>query len=222
MTDITVPCIKLPEVDIPSVSLVAGAELKGFVDISLGAATPCKLTFNLLLQIAPLLASMACLLKIITAVTSLLAAVQDMPNPSKLSEAVTAVSELAKCIPGPDFAFMIKGILQIVVNFLFCFADNLEQLLKFQATIDLSGTEDNPVLRATLICAQDNAKASVGNLMQALQPLNPILKAIQPLMAPAGLSIDLTDLNNLTAGGSAGISVDAVKQVAEKLQVATG
>jgi hypothetical protein len=219
MTDMTVPCIKLPEIDIPSVSLVAGAELKGLVDISLGAATPCKLTFNLLLQLAPLLASMACLLKIITAVTSLLAAVQ---NPAKVGDAVSAVGELAKCIPGPDFAFMIKGILQIVVNFLFCFADNLDQILKFQATIDLSGTDDNPVLRATLICAQDNAKTSIGNLMQALQPLAPILKAIQPLMAPAGLSIDLTQLNNLTVGGSAGISVDAVKQVAQELQVAIG
>jgi hypothetical protein len=219
MNDIAIPCIQLPKIEIPSISLVAGAELKGFVDLSLGAATPCKLTFNLLLQLAPLLASMACLLKIITAVTSLLGAVK---NPTTVGDAVNAVGELAKCIPGPDFAFMIKGILQIVVNFLFCFADNLDQILKFQASIDLNAADDNPVLRATLLCAQDNASTSLSNLMQALQPLTPVLKAIQPLMSPAGLSIDLTELNNLTVSGGVGVSVDSVKQIAQNLQVAIG
>ena len=37
---------------------------------------------------------------------------------------------------------MVKGILSLVVRFLSCFIDNLESILKFQATIDLSAAEE--------------------------------------------------------------------------------
>ena len=70
---------------------------------------------------------------------------------------------------------MIKGILSLVVRFLSCFIGDLESILKFQATIDLSAADGNPVLRDSLICAQNNAKRSMDNMMMSLQPLQPIM-----------------------------------------------
>jgi hypothetical protein len=143
---VNIPCIELPTIpEIPAISLLGGAELRGFLDFSAGAPTDCKLTFNLLLQLAPLLASMACIFKILKAITALADGIQD---PKKIPSIPGAITDLAKCIPVPgiEFYLMIKGILSLVVRFLSCFIDSLESILKFQATIDLSAADGNPVL----------------------------------------------------------------------------
>ena len=157
MNDTLAPCFTLPTIDIPSISLLGGAELKGLADFSLGAPTDCKLTFNLLLQLAPLLASMACIFKILKAITALADGIQD---PAKIPSIPGAITDLAKCIPLPgiELYLMIKGILSLLVRFLSCFIGDLESIVKFQATIDLTAADGNPVLHGWLICAQNNAK----------------------------------------------------------------
>jgi hypothetical protein len=217
---LTVPCVELPKIpEIPAISLLGGAELRGFLDFSVGAPTDCKLTFNLLLQLAPLLASMACIFKILKAITALADGIQD---PSKIPSIPGVITDLGKCIPVPGIQFylMIKGILSLVVRFLSCFIDDLESILKFQATIDLSAADGNPVLRDTLICAQNNAQTSMDNMMLSLQPLEPILKVATMLIGMTPLGIKLPDVSTLTASADKIEVVASLKQAVDQLKQA--
>src|ERR1044071_9103278 len=159
--------------NLPELKLLGGVDLKAFVDISAGPATDCKLTLNLLLQLAPLLASMACLLKILNVIAKLqevAKVVTDPPkviaDPSKIVtpavELVNAIGELSLCMPPLQplrFALMVKTMLQLVLRFLSCFLGQMESLLQFRASLDLSKADGNPVLRDSLLCAQKNADA---------------------------------------------------------------
>jgi hypothetical protein len=225
---LTIPCVELPKIDIPSISLLGGAELKGFADFSLGAPTDCKLTFNLLLQLAPLLASMACIFKIFNVFVKLedfLNAATNPPFkdlPGTVPGVVDAIAELKKCIPIPgiDLYLMITGILKLVVDFLSCFIDSFGSILEFHASIDLSAADDNPVLRAGLVCAQHNAKQSMDNMMLSLQPLQPIMKVATMLIGLAKLPIQLPDLSNLSVSADANVTIASLKQAVDALKSA--
>ena len=91
-------CPTIP--DIPAISLLGGAELRGFLDFSAGAPTDCKLTFNLLLQLAPLLASMACIFKILKAITALADGIQDPDEDSVHPWARSPIWPSASPFPG--------------------------------------------------------------------------------------------------------------------------
>lgn len=208
----SVACLELPKIpEIPTLSLLGGAELKGFLDFSLGAPTDCKITFNLLLQLGPLVASMACLLKILDVIGKLQKFVEAVPSLDPIAigkavpELIGAIGKLSGCIPGlPDFnfsaVFMIKGMLELIINFLLCFISQLESIISFQASIDLEAAEGNPVLIASLTCALDNAQTSMDNLMLSIQPLQPILMTITTVAGLAGQSITLPDLSSISAG----------------------
>jgi hypothetical protein len=65
----TIPCVTLPSLSgIPKIPLLGGAELRGFVDPSLGPATDCRVNVTLLLQVAPYLANLACVIKLMNVV----------------------------------------------------------------------------------------------------------------------------------------------------------
>ena len=214
MSNINIPCVKLPTVEIPNLTLIGGAELKAFLDFSAGTPTDCKLTFSLLLQLAPLLASMACLLKVLDVIGKLQSFVEAVPSldPVKIGNAVPelvgAIGKLSGCIPGlPTFnisaVLMIKGILQLVINFLLCFITQLESILQFHASLDLQAAEGNPALQASLACARDNAQISTDNLMLSLQPIQPVMGAISTLAGLAGVPIKLPDFSGISGGDKA-------------------
>jgi hypothetical protein len=202
-------CVELPKIpEIPSIQLLGGAELKGFLDFSLGPPNDCRITFNLLLQLAPLLASMTCLFKILNVIMKLEEFVTAAKPPfTKLPDTIPgvlgAIADLNGCIPPlqiPQLVIMIKGILQLVINFLSCFLGQLEGLIEFQARIDLKAAEGNPVLLDELICAQRNAKNSMDNLMLSLQPLDPIFKTVTMVGGIAGITLELPDMSSFSTG----------------------
>ena len=227
---ITTPCLKLPKLpEIPSITLLGGAELKGFADFSLGAPTDCKVTINLLMQLSPLLASMACLFKILNVFGKLKDFAEAAKDPiTKLPGAVPkliqAIDDLKGCIPALaplQFVLMIKGILNLVISFLSCFLNELDSILKFQATIDPQSAEGNPTLRATLICAQDNAKTSMDNLMLSLQPLQPILDMVGVVIGIAGLpALKLPNFTAIANGSDQVRTINSLKQAVDSLKTA--
>jgi hypothetical protein len=226
---ISTPCLKLPKLpQIPNIKLMGGAELKGFADFSLGPPTDCKLTFNLLLQLSPLLASMACLFKILNVFSKLKDFADAAKNPFKLVDAapglIGAIGELSHCIPAlalPDFVLMIKGILNLVISFLSCFLNQLDDILKFQASIDLKSAEGNPTLKATLLCAQDNAKTSMDNLMMSLQPLEPILQMVGVVVGIAGLpALELPDVASISSSTDQTQTIESLAKAVDSLKTA--
>src|SRR5215510_8551087 len=91
------PCdlISLPPVEPMRVRLPNGGEFKAFADISKGIPTDCSLSLNLMIQLAPLLANMKCILSVvglIKPVQDLLDALQPKPVPN-IPKALGAVPD---------------------------------------------------------------------------------------------------------------------------------
>lgn len=195
-----------------------GIELQAFADFSQGPPTNCAMSLNLLAQLAPLLASLTCIIRILAVITSLkdfLGGLTSVPpNFSKVGEVITAIENMAECltafVPGLAFFEMIKGILQLIIGYLKCFLDAIKSILDFQVGIDLSAAQGNPDLLASLQCASGNADAAMAQIMQAIGPIGPLFSMIQTIIGISGLSIQLPSLSAITGASNV---VEAVNQM---------
>lgn len=213
---IDIPCIEIkPLGELPRIPLPAGAQINPFIELGGPQPTDCKLSFNLLLQLGPLLASMGCILKILQALASILEFAQAVPklptDPGKVLSAIkdlgTSISDALKCFPPigiVDFLEMIKQIILLILSYLACFLEQIDSILKFKATLDFGAAEGNPALTDALNCAAASADASMQNLMKSLGPIQPILKIVGTVAGMAGQSLTLPDFSSisLSADGS--------------------
>ena len=215
------PCVQLPKLPtIPKVKLPLGGELSAFADFSVATPSDCTLTFSLLVQLAPLLASISCLMKVL----GVIGALKDFAsNPlTKGPDLIAAIEKVAECIaaatiPAVSIFVSIKGILELVVNFISCIVDQLDSLAHFNAMIDLEAAQGNPILEASLKCAQENSQISSATLMQSIEPLKPLLDMLNIFMGIAGLpeislSIDTSPDSDATA------AIDSLKQTVDTIK----
>jgi hypothetical protein len=99
-----------------------------------------------------------------------------------------------------DILAMIKAILLLILSFLRCLVQQIQSVLKFQATLDLSGAADNDALRGILDCAKKNADTTMDNVKKSVEPLEPIFQMISILADIAGQPIELPDMSAISAG----------------------
>ena len=123
----------------------------------------------------------------------------------KAGDVIQAIGDMKECLDmvlGP-FAVIetIKDILLLIIEYLKCFLDAIKSILNFQVGIDLNAAQGNPVLLASLSCASDNAQVSMQQLLQALKPIEPLFKMVQPLIKISQLPISLPPIADL-AGAS--------------------
>jgi hypothetical protein len=189
-------CRKLKAPKVPTIQLPFGATLKGVSDFSQGLPTQCTLNFSLLVQIMPLLAAMACMLKILNVIGKLEAFVKAVPNPAKIAESVPdlleAIAEVGPCLPPvafPQLAITLKQILELIVGILQCLVNALDSILEFQQNIDIKSAEGNSALEQALKCAQDNAAASMDSVATSLEGLQPIIQMVTMIAGIAGISL---------------------------------
>lgn len=212
------PCSSLGSITIPSVSLPMGIELQAVADFSQGPPTNCALLTNLIAQLMPTLAGLSCIFKIL----GVIAALKDLmtgltsvpPDFSKVGGVITAIGNMTEClsivIPGIGLYTMIKDMLQLIIEYLKCFLDAIKSIIDFQVGIDLSVAQGNPDLLQSLQCASGNADAAMAQLMQAIGPIGPLFKMIEPIISLANLPIKLPSLSAIT--GASNI-VEAVNQM---------
>lgn len=207
--NINIPCPDFPPVSADLKVTLPFGELKAFRDFSLSLPTDCNLSFNLLLQIQPLLASMACLLKILNVIASLKEFLEAFPNIPKVAEkagtVVTAIGDLGTCLPPGIFvslALTIKGILQIILAFLGCLISQIESILNFQLGLDFDAAAGNPALTATLNCAKENAQLTADHLAASLGPIQPLLDMVGMIAGIVGLDIALPSMSAVFAPGA--------------------
>jgi hypothetical protein len=223
----SIPCIKLPKLSgVPKIPLLGGAELRGIVDLSLGPPNDCRLAFSLLVQLTPFLANLACVIKLM----NVIAKIKDFANaatdpikklPGAVPALVDSIEQLQGCIPFlaiPNLLAMLKAILLLILSFLKCLVSQIQSVLKFQATLDLSGAGDNDALRSVLQCAQDNAATAMDTIQQSVQPLEPILQMIGIIADIAGhpIALEMPDMSKISAG------VDASQAVQPLMDMITG
>jgi hypothetical protein len=215
------PCsaLKLPSPKPLKIQLPTGGSLQAFNDISKGIPNDCSMTFNLMLQIAPLLASMDCLLKMLKLLKPMVDAVTSPPpTPAMVKDIVDAAAELAPCflIPTPAGVLpFVKDILCLIRAVLHCLLAQLTSVrdLLQGLSLRLEAAAGNDDLLATLQCAQDNAQTSVDNLTQAIEPVTVLLSLVGPLMKIA----QLPDLE-LKSPGASPQDLDSLNELVNTLQ----
>ena len=175
------------------ITLPSGDTLQAFTDLSKGIPNDCSMTFNLMLQLAPFLASITCLLRILKLLKPLVDIVKSIPGapPVKAMEEFAEASvELLPCLLMPAAVIpFAKDIICFIRAVLHCLVRQLESVRNLLSGLQLrieaaSGNDD---LLATLNCAQENAQTSVENLTQAIEPISALLELAGPILEMAGL-----------------------------------
>jgi hypothetical protein len=240
-----IPCVTLPKAKKLKITLPFGQELKALSDPSKGPPTDCALVHSLMLQLMPALASMDCFFKVLKVVQSL-EKLKDIKSPQDavtgLVDVATAAGNVLPCFAVfANIPIMIVDILRLIVAYLKCIIEAVNSVLKFRVGIDLNSAQGNPVLLASLNCAQDNADISIAQLTEVLAVIKPLLEIMKELMksATAQLPGPANDALNVlpdgiklleqaldSSSGSVGISgtqeitkkLDDLKNTLEQLQ----
>src|SRR5215472_5319980 len=114
--------LSLPKAQKLEVHLPNGAVMPAFTDISKGVPTDCSLALSLVLQVAPFLASIECLLKVLALLDPLIKIIQalinppSLPGPDVITKFGQAAEEVILCVtsmvvPGVGMFSFIKSVL---------------------------------------------------------------------------------------------------------------
>src|SRR5262249_61874416 len=95
------PCVdlRLPQAKLPQIRLPTGGSIKGIADLTKGIPSDCSLNFSLAVQLAPIMASIECLVKVLALIGPLIDVVKALPgvpDPTALLKAV------GKFLPAAD------------------------------------------------------------------------------------------------------------------------
>lgn len=200
------------------VTLPTGGTLTAFSDLSKGIPSDCSLTFSLLLQIAPFLASTECLIKVLGLIGPLIEFVKAVPDPIKLAttvpkflKAAEAVMPCVAVVTGLGIIPFIKDLLCLIIKALNCFLGQMKTLLGVMSGLRLQlsaaqASGDTDLINA-IQCEQDNAQTLAGNMTASIEPIGVVLQlagtlfgiaGMEPIELPAiGSSSDLESLNSL-------------------------
>jgi hypothetical protein len=221
------PCedIKLPFPSPLKVTLPTGGSISALADISKGIPTDCSMTFSLMLQIAPLLASLECLLKVLGLLKPLIDVINGLPVPpvKAILDFGKAAADLAPCllIPTPlNMIPFVKDLLCLILKALKCFLQQMKSLLGLLGGLShaLASAQGagNAALISSLQCAQGNAQAQAAALGASIQPLAVILELMGTVMGIAGVQpIQLPSLD-------AGADLTALNTFVEDIQGVVG
>lgn len=204
-----ISCVDL-ELKLPKpleVRMPFGGSVKAFVDTSKGIPNDCSMTFNLMLQMAPLLAALECPIKMLKLLEPLIDIIKAVPSMDlmKIGEAmpkfITAADELTSCFLAfkaiPD---MVKDLLRLIRAVLNCLLGQLRSIRNLMngLSLRLGEAEGRPELRSQIECAQKNAAASAQMLTSSIDPIAGVMTLMKTLMGIAGIDLDLS----LDTGGA--------------------
>ena len=188
--------LSLPEPKKLTVMLPSGLTLSSLSNAGQNIPNDCSLTFSLMLQIAPLMGSMECVLKILKLLKPLSDAVTSPPpTPGLIKDIAEAVADLAPCFlmltPAGMIPF-VRDILCLILKVLRCLIGQLKTSLGFLSGLSIklesARADNNNEQIASLECAQQNVLTSVGHLMNGIEPVKAILDLAGPFMSIAGVS----------------------------------
>lgn len=179
-------CVPLPTPKNIKIPLPFGIEISSITDAS-RPPNDCAIVHSLMLQLAPMLASMTCLLRVFNVIKALKDA---FSVPPKLGGLFTAIEELAECFLffNPcELSKMISGILCMIIAYLDCVIQAFGSILDFQLGIDLNAADGNQVLLANLTCAQNNSQTALDGVNSSMEGIKPLLDMVGMILEIAGL-----------------------------------
>ena len=183
-----------------------GAEIQALTDPSKGPPSDCAIVHSLMLQLMPMLAGFACILKILNVLTALKKVFKSGPPFIDVGAVFGAnglldsLAKLSDCIPlvnPAPWIQMIKAILQMILAYIECLIQGFESIRNFKVGIDLNAEGGTPLILNTLDCAKNNADTSLASLLAAMGPIEPLLALLQPIT-----SLFNIDLSGMSFSGS--------------------
>ncbi len=197
------PCdvLKLPMPTPLALQLPSGGSMKALVDISKGIPNDCSMSFNLMLQLQPLLVALECpmrILKLLKPLTEILGALTEVPpgvpSPEVLAEFAQSVVEIAPCFLSlagiPAFVLDILRLIRSILNCLLTQMRSLRDLMN-GLQLRFAAAEGNPDLLEALGCSQENAGVAMQNLTSAIDPIAGIIALVSPFLEIAGMDLSL-------------------------------
>lgn len=197
--------LDLPKATKLELRLPNGGSLTAIPDLSKGIPTDCSLVANLFIQLAPFLASIECLLKVLGLIKPLIDIIQAVPSldPIKIGKAmpdfVKAAEGIVGClgmiIPAVGIFNFIKDLLMLIIKLLKCLIGQLESILKIMQGIDIKFAEaeaaGNTELMRVLDCARANAASAAEHAAQSMGPVTNIMALVEPFMEIAGIKLKI-------------------------------
>lgn len=218
--------LRLPKPDIGQVRLPTGGHIKAITDITKGIPSDCSVNFNIALQLAPIMASMECLLKVLKFAGVLIGVMKDISGGALpdvlpgLGKIAKAGEELMPCVGmalGLGVPLFIKDLLLLLAKMLRCAAQALRGAIEVLDGIDLdiasAKTEGKDELLAQLECAKENAELARDGAMVSLEPVMVLLSLASPFLEIGGKSVAI---GPFASDGS----LDSLKSVLESIETA--
>lgn len=212
------------------ITLPTGGTLSAFSDLSKGIPSDCSQTFSLMLQVAPFLGSIECLLKVLGLIGPLIEFVKAVPDPIKLAstvpkflQAAEAVMPCVAVVTGLGIIPFIKDLLCLIIKALNCFLQQMKTLLGVMGglAIQLSAAQANgdTDLMNAIQCEQSNAQVLAGNMTASIEPIGAILQLAGTLFSIAGIpAITLPAVGSATDLDSLNTLVETLQDVVGTLQ----
>jgi hypothetical protein len=207
------------------VELPFGGSMNALVDMSKGIPTDCSMNFNLMLQMAPLLAALECPMKILKLLKPLIDIIKAVPSldPIKIGEAmpafVDAAAEIVPCFVAlAKVPIMVMDLLKLIRSVLNCLLGQLETLRNLMNGLALrfGEAEGNPDLLATLECSQKNAMVQAQALTSSIDPIAGVLALVSTIAGIAGMNLDIS----LDTGGAPPEDTEALDAIIAVLRTA--
>jgi hypothetical protein len=227
--------LRLPPPEKLEITLPTGGTLKAMADISKGIPNDCSLIVSLMLQIAPFLAGIECLLKVLGLIAPLVDVVKALvpaPDALKLGRAVPKFLEAAdKVMPcllvltGAPIIPFLRDLLCLILKVLHCLQGQLQNIIDIMngltPQIKLAIAEGNTELQQALECALENAGISAQHSTASLEPILTILQLAAPLMELAGVPpLQLPPLGSENDVRALQLNMEILQEIEGIIQVA--
>jgi len=214
-----IPCIEIPQTHTFQVRLPFGGALQSFANFADGPPTDCALIHSLMLQVMPALGGMTCFLNVLNVVKALKEFASSANPLGSLGDLVTATEKMLGCLNVfTNIPSMVGDILRLIIAYLRCFIHAVESILEFQAQIDLNAAQGNPVMLASLSCAQKNASTSIAQLMQALTVIGPLMDVLKPIIELGPVPVSLPSFQDVSAAKDIDSMLKSLDSVLNDLQ----
>jgi hypothetical protein len=215
------------------VTLPGGGTLKAFSDLSKGIPTDCAMTFSLLMQIGPFLASIECLVKVLKLIHTVVEVLKSFKTPFDLISAIPKIVKAAEPVIECALSFtpaellpVVRDLLCLILKALKCFLAQMKSVIHILEEtvpqISIAEQSGNTELAQSLQCAKENAETQAQHLTASLEALGVILDLAGDFMQVVGVQpIQLPKANGQTDLASLNQFVQTVNGVVATLQTIT-
>jgi hypothetical protein len=224
--------LALPKPSKVVVCLPLGGRLQGMVDATKAIPDDCALTFSLLLQLAPLMASVECVIKLLKLVKPLVDVIKAVPSldVGKIAGALPAFIEAAddvikNCVAGlvTNVPYFVRDFMLLIAKVLHCIGTQLQSIARLMGGLQISvaaaQAAGNTELLAQLQCAQENAANEAAGAMTAMDPLTVILALAEPIFGIIGApTIQLPAMGSAQDADGLNTAADSLLKISDAIR----